>query len=204
MRELRQEERLLEGGVAAADDVDLFLAEERAVAGRARRDAAAAVLLLGVDPEPAGARAGRDDHCARARYSSSPTQTRNGLLGEVDLRHVVGDELRAEALRLAAEVGHHLGPHDAVGVAGVVLDVARDHQLAAPLEALDHERLQVGARRVERSRVPGGAAADDDQLTNVVLVAQGAPLEEFLSVVVNVRAAAGRSRRSYFPGARLR
>ena len=37
-------------------------------------------------------------------------------LGEVDARHVVGDELRTEALGLAAEVGHH-HPHHAVGVA---------------------------------------------------------------------------------------
>ena len=67
-----------------------------------------------------------------------------------------------------AEVLHHLGPEDAVGVARVVLDVARDHQLAAPLEALDDERLQVRARRVERSRVAGRAAADDDQLAYIV------------------------------------
>ena len=88
-------------------------------------------------------------------------------LREVDARHVVGDELGAEALGLAAEVGHHRRPHDAVGVARVVLDVARDHQLAAPVEALDHERAQVGARRVERGRVAGRAAADDDHVTNV-------------------------------------
>ena len=83
---------------------------------------------------------------ACARYSSSPTQTRNGRSEKSTLRDVVGDELGAEALGLAAEVVHHLGPHDPVGVARVVLDVARDHQLAAPLEPLDHERLQVGAR----------------------------------------------------------
>ena len=94
----------------------------------------------------------------------------------IDPGDVVGDELRAEALGLAAEIGHHLGPHHAVGVPGVVLDVARDHQLAAPLKALDHERLQVGARRVQRGRIAGRPTADDDQLPDV-LIAQSSPLK---------------------------
>src|SRR3954447_24087490 len=169
-RELRQEESLLECRVAAADDVDVAVTEERRVAGRAGRDAAALVLLLRLDPEPAGACAGRHDHGARpVLVVADPDPER--LLREIDPGHVVGQVLGAEALRLAPKVRHHLRPHDAVGVPGIVLDVARDHQLATPVEALDHERLQVGARRVERSRIPGGASADDDQLTDV-LVAQ--------------------------------
>src|SRR5581483_10609248 len=57
-REFRQEERLIEGGVAAADDVDVLVAEERGVARGAGGDAAALVLLLGRDPEKPRARAG--------------------------------------------------------------------------------------------------------------------------------------------------
>ena len=91
-----------------------------------------------------------------------------GALGEVDASYVVGDELGPESLRLPAEVAHHRRADDAVGVAGVVLDVRGDHQLAAPVEALDQERVQIGARRVERSRIPGRAAADDDHVTNFV------------------------------------
>ena len=165
-RELRQEERLLERRVAAADDVHVLVAEERRVAGRAGGDAAALVLLLGRDAEEARGRARRDDHRARGVLVVADVDAER-LLGEVDLRDVVGDELGAEPLRLPAEVGHHLRPHDAVGVARVVLDVARDHQLAAPLEALDHERLEVGACGVQRRGVPGGAAADDDQFTRL-------------------------------------
>ena len=70
------------------------------------------------------------------------------------------------------------GPHDPVGVAGIVLDVARDHQLAAPGEALDHEGLQVGARGVQRGRIAGGATADDDQLTDVLVAQRSAPLRK--------------------------
>src|SRR4030095_8679383 len=80
-----------------------------------------------------------------------------------------GEELRAEALGLAPEVLHHRRAHDPVGVARVVLDVARDHQLAAPSEALDDERLQVRARGIQGRRVPGWAASDDDQLTCLVV-----------------------------------
>jgi hypothetical protein len=89
-------------------------------------------------------------------------------LGEVDASDVVGDELGAESLGLATEVGHHRRPDDAVGVPRVVLHVARDHQLAAPVEALDDEGVQVGAGRVEGRGVAGRAAADDDHVTNVV------------------------------------
>ena len=166
--EARQEQRLLQGGVATADDEDVLVAEEGAVACCARRDAAALEPLLGVEPEPARARAGGDDHGPRGVLRVLDPDA-EGTLGEVDARHVVGDELCPEALGLAAEVGHHLRPHDPVGVAGVVLHVARDHQLAAPVEALDHERRKVRARCVKRSRIPRGAAADDDQIAGLVV-----------------------------------
>ena len=60
--ELRQEDRLLHRRVAAADDHDLLLAEEGAVADRAVRDAAALQRALRLEPELARARAGGDDH----------------------------------------------------------------------------------------------------------------------------------------------
>src|SRR5579884_2729985 len=102
-----------------------------------------------------------------SRFSESrPSQRALAPVATITARDVVGKELGAEALGLAAEVGHHLGPHHAVRVAGVVLDVARDHQLAAPREALDHERLEVCARGVQRGRVARRAAADDDQLAH--------------------------------------
>ena len=112
---------------------------------------------------------------AFARYSSRSTQTRNG---RSEKSTFVTSSVTYSAPKRSAwrrKSCHHLGPHDAVGVARVVLDVARDHQLAAPLEALDHERLELGARGVERCRVAGRAAADDDQLTHVVRVCSTSP-----------------------------
>ena len=151
-REAGEERRLLHRGVAAAHDRDDLVAEERAVAGRAVRDAASLQRLLRREPELTCARTGRDDDRVRAVLVVADVHPERPL-GEVDARDVVGHELRAEALGLAAEVGHHRRPDDAVGVARVVLDVARDHQLAAPVEALDDERGQVGARGVEGCRV---------------------------------------------------
>ena len=87
-----------------------------------------------------------------------------GPLGEVDPGHVVGDDLGAEALGLGTEARHQIGAHDPVDEAGVVLDVARDHELSASGEALDDERSQVGAGSVERCGVAGRPSADHDQL----------------------------------------
>src|SRR5207248_2768301 len=127
------------------------LADEGGIARGAGGDAAALVLLLRLDPEPARARARGDDHGARGVLVVADVDP-EGLLRQVDLRDVVGDELRAEALGLAAEVGHHLGPHDPVGVAGVVLDVAGDHQLSAPGEPLDLDPSSIPTIRDTETR----------------------------------------------------
>ena len=109
----REERRLLHRGVAAADDDDDLVAEERAVAGRAVRDAAALQFCSDGEPELPRARAGRDDHRVRAVLVVADVDPERAL-GEVDARDVVGDELGAEALGLAPEVGHHRRPEHAV------------------------------------------------------------------------------------------
>ena len=167
-REARQEAGLLHRGVAAADDHDVLVGEEGGVAGRAVRDAAALEPPLRVQPELAGGGAGRHDHGLGAvLVVADPDAV--GALRKVDLGHVVGDELGPEPLGLPPELGHHLRPEDAVGVPGVILNIARDHQLATPVEALDHERLQVRAGSVKGGGVPGRAASDDDHLANLVV-----------------------------------
>ena len=66
----------------------VLLLEERAVAGRAGRDAAALQALLRLEPEPARARAGRDDHGLRpVLVAADPDAERP--LGKVDLRQVI-------------------------------------------------------------------------------------------------------------------
>ena len=165
-REAGDEQRLLHRRVATADDDHDLVPEERRIAGRAVRDAASLQQPLGLEPELARARAGGDDHRLRPVLVVADPHAK-GPLGEVHARDVVGDERRPEPLGLAAEVLHHRRPHDAVGVARVVLDVGRDHQLAAPVEPLDHERIEVGSGGVERSGVPRGSTADHDDVAHV-------------------------------------
>jgi hypothetical protein len=87
--------------------------------------------------------------------------------GEVERCDVVVDDLGAELLRLLLELGHELGALDAVGEAGVVLDLGGVHQLSADLDrARDEQRLEVRARRVDGGGESGGAGADDDDLTH--------------------------------------
>ena len=70
----------------------------------------------------------------------------------------------------ARMIAHELGAHDPVDEAGVVLDLGRQHELAAGLVAggrglaLDDERLELGPGGVEGGGQAGRPAADDDDL----------------------------------------
>ncbi len=164
--ELRQVDRLFHRGVAAADHGDRQSLEEEPVAGRAGRDAAARQLLVDAEIEPLRRRAGRDDQRVRDVPGLVDVDDERALR-QVDRRDVALDDLGAEALGLRAQLLHQVGPHDAVAVAGPVLDHRGQHQLTAGFDAFDDERLQIGARRVERGCQSGRAGADDDDLAFV-------------------------------------
>ena len=161
--EAREEDRFLHRGVAAADDGDRLAAEEEAVAGGAGRDAVADQRALGRQAEQPRRRAGRDDQRA-VLVLAVRRLTLNGGARRSTAVTCAADDLGAEALGLRAHLRHQLGPHDAVAKPGPVLDQRRQHQLAAGLEALDDERLEVGARRIEGRGQSGRAGADDDDV----------------------------------------
>src|SRR5207245_1786128 len=123
--------------------------EEGAVAGRARRYAAAHQAPLGIEAEPARARARRDDDRPRAVLLVLDPHAERALR-EVDARHVVGEEIAAETFRLPPELGDHLGA------------VARARRVPrAPGVCREHLR---GARSEHRadpwgSRLPHAVAA---------------------------------------------
>ena len=165
-REARQERRLLERRVAAADDGDRLAAEEEPVAGRAGRDAVAHQRPLRRQPQQPRRGAGRHDDASAPRTTPSSVVTVNGADFEIDGGHVAATHLGAEPLGLRAHVGHQIRPHDAVPETGKVLDGRRHHELTAGLEALDDERREVRARRVERGRESGRTGPDDDDVTN--------------------------------------
>ena len=68
------------------------------------------------------------------------------------------------------------GPLTPSGKPGIVLDLGRDHQLAAGLTAGDHalddERLEVGARRVDGRRQSGGSRTNNDHVLHFFLGAR--------------------------------
>src|SRR5206468_8883034 len=103
-REARQEERLLERRVATADDRDLLVTEEEAIARGARRHAAATQPGLALEPQPEGRSAGRDDH----RLPGVLDPSRPGPerpFAQVDSIDVHVDDVRSEPLGLGPEEG---------------------------------------------------------------------------------------------------
>src|SRR5204863_5638576 len=170
-RELRKEDRFLHGAVATTGHDHALVAVEGRVARRAVRDAARRQLLRSGHAELPRLGAHREDDGAGAVLVLADPDAVDAarLVRELDARDLVGDEARAEALRLLAELRHQLWTQDPVGEAGVVLDLRGLLEQAAPEEALDHERTQIGARRVQRGRVSGGAATDDDYVLDVLL-----------------------------------
>ena len=159
--DVREVERLLDGGVAAADDADFLAAIEEAVAGGAAADAAAHEGLLRGQSEVLGRRAGGDDQGV-AGVAGRVAAQRERALREIDLVDVVEHDLGVEALGVLEEALHQVGAHDAVDVGRPVVDVGRRHQLAALGDAGDQHRLQVGARGVDRGGVAGRAGAEDE------------------------------------------
>ena len=122
---------------------------------------AKAGLALEVEPERRGS--GRDDDgLAPVLDAARPDPERPPR--EVHAIDVDVDDARPEALRLGAHRGHEVRPLDAVGEARVVLDVAGDHQLAAGRGTGEHDRLEVGAGRVDRGGQAGRPGAHDDEL----------------------------------------
>src|SRR6185436_12580151 len=83
---------------------------------------------------------------------------------QVDLLHVDVDEAGPETLGLLAELLHQLRALDAFREAWVVLDVARDHELAARRVATDDDRLEVGAGGVDGRRQARRTRTQDDDL----------------------------------------
>src|SRR5215210_1425819 len=171
LRELREEGGVLHGGVAAAYHDRRLPAEEGGVAGGAVGDAPGGELLLAWHAELLGLGAHRQHHGAGADLTVPYEHpVRPGVLRQLDPRGVVGEKAGPEALRLVAELLHHLRSHDPVRIAGVVLDVGGLLEQAAPGEALDHERLEVGARAVERGRVARGPTAHDHQVLDLLRI----------------------------------
>ena len=86
---------------------------------------------------------------------------------EIDGDDVLVANVRAELLGLLAHVVHELGALNALGETGEVFDLGRGHERATRGQlAGQHDGGEAGAGRVDRSRVTGGARADDDNVVD--------------------------------------
>ena len=129
-----------------------------------------------------------------------PAASSNGRLRKSTAVTSPIDELRAEALGLAPEHVHHLGTLDAVLEAGIVLDLGGDGELAAGLMALDQQRGEIGARRVERGGEAGGTGAENYEAVDFVchLFVIDFVVIDLLSRALRNRARRSRARTSLF------
>ena len=154
----------LDGRVAAADHDDVLAAIEEPVAGGASGHAEALELLFRRQTEPACLRAGGDDERVRQIFVAAVALEPDRVLGQIRLYNGVGDHVRAHMFGLGPHLIHEPRALDHVGETGIVLDIGGDGHLTARLDALDQERLQHGARRVDGGGVAGRTGADDDHL----------------------------------------
>src|SRR5579862_8448652 len=100
-RTVRQVQRFLDRGIPAADDNDRLVAEEKPVAGGARRDAETAEHLLARHAKPARLRPGRDDHRVADIAVARIADRNERAAGQVERYDLVGDDAGADVLRLA-------------------------------------------------------------------------------------------------------
>ncbi len=153
---------LLARRVAAADHGHVLLAVEEAVARGAGAHALTAVLHFGGQAEVLGRSAGGYDerlgHDLLLAVHGHAERTRR----KVYVRDVALADVGAEALGLAADVGHHLVAVHTFGVAREVFDLGGRRELAARLDAFVEHGAEVRTRGVDCGGEARGAAADDE------------------------------------------
>src|SRR5262249_16947349 len=160
-RELREKQGFFHRRIATADHYHLFVLEEKAVAGGARRYAVPHEELFRLDAEKlGGSPRSHDQRVAGVNVLARGDLER--LFLQVDGGDVAEYHLGAEALRLLFEFLHELGTENALWKAGIIFHICRDRELAAGLRSLDHDGLEVRARRIDRRGQPRGAGADDE------------------------------------------
>ena len=126
-----EESGLLNRGVTATNDGDVFAGEEEPVTSGAPRHAAPGQPRLILKSEFAVGRSHGEDNNARPVGVSVSVDELLDLTGEVDIGDVVGDELGSEPFGLGTHLRHEVGAHDPLGEARVVFDLGGLHEGAA-------------------------------------------------------------------------
>src|SRR5947209_7575586 len=152
-------QRFLDRGVAAADHRDLLAAIEETVAGGARRRSPALHMLLRGQAEPPRLGAGGNHQRVGEIVGAIVAGQTEGPARQVHGSDVVPDHLGADMLGLGLHLLHQPGTLDDVAEAGVILDIGGGGELAARTDPLNEDRLETGARGINRRRIAGRAGA---------------------------------------------
>ena len=175
--EVREEEGLFDGGVAAADHHNLFAAIEEAVAGGAGRNAEALIGALGFKAQPFGLCTGGDDDGLGQHFGAAVQRQAEGALRQVGLDHDVVDDLGADVFGLFLHLLHQPRTLNGLGKARIVFDIRGDGQLAARLEAGDHNRIERGAGGIDGGGPASRAGADNGDANSADVLGHGPYLE---------------------------
>ena len=153
-------ERLLHGGVAAADDAAQLVAVEKAVAGSAARYATAHKCGFRGQAQVLSRGARGDDKRVAGVAFVIAFQGKRALT-KVNAADVVKNHLCFKALGVLQKALHQLRPLYALGVGGPVVHIGGGHELTALGHASDQHRLQVGASGIHRGGIAGRAGAQN-------------------------------------------
>ncbi len=155
-------QRLVERGIAAADDAHLLSREERPVARGTVRHALAEQFLGAGDGQPTQSRAGGDDDggSPQALARSSHDAMVAVRLEPFD---AVDEERGAGRFRLFVQQRAELVAADPLGKPGKVLDPFGIGDLAAGAELFDHHDLEPVTAGEGCGRQPGDTGPDDDE-----------------------------------------
>ena len=159
-RDVAQVQRFFDRRIAATDNGDGLAAIEEPVAGRAGRNAAALVRLLGGQAEVHGCCAGGDNQRITGVAAVVAVQAKRSLR-QVGGVNMVVDDFGVEALRVTQHAIHQFRALQALDVARPVVDVGRGHQLAALLDAGNDHRVEIGPGSIDGGRVAGRSGPQD-------------------------------------------
>ena len=169
---MREIAGLLAGRVAAADDHERLVPEDRkgTVAGGAVGDTLVLKLMFARRAEVTVSGADRDDDalCLDDFALDGQLQRAAGEIDRIDLAQIL--DPGPEAGRLLLHLGHEGGSLDAVAESGEVLDGRGGGQEPSGLLARDQEGVEVGTRGVDGCCPAGTAGSDDDDVFHEGLV----------------------------------
>ena len=158
--ELGQIGGILAGRVTAAHDCDILAFIEEAVTGGTGRHAAALEFLLGGKTEITCRGTRRDDDGVGKELAVVFRRHLERTLADVDASDFALANLCTEAQGLLADVFHHIGAVDALGIAGEVLDFGGLGELSAGLHTFINDGLHIGATSIDGCGVARRARAN--------------------------------------------